>query len=148
MRPPSPHKIRAAVTQTEVTAVAVPVLEGAEVDASFKVHRLYLLTSKMCVCSCDFVRCPLRVLVSICPYYLRGSQLSCSGLCIASAKNGAMLSLQVPRIHLPRMVRELSVPIYCLIYRKTVFMGTTAALTNVVQTSSGTGRSDVLLLLL
>ena len=37
MRPPSPHKIRAAVTQAEVTAVSVPVLEGAEVDASFKV---------------------------------------------------------------------------------------------------------------
>ena len=37
MRPPSPHKIRAAVTQADVTAVSVPVLEGAEVDASFKV---------------------------------------------------------------------------------------------------------------
>lgn len=37
MQPPSPHKIRAAVTQAEVTALSAPVLEGAEVDASFKV---------------------------------------------------------------------------------------------------------------
>ena len=37
MCPPSADKIRAAVTQAEVTAVSVPVLEGAEVDASFKV---------------------------------------------------------------------------------------------------------------
>ena len=37
MRPPPPDRIRAAVTQAEVTAVSVPVLEGAEVDANFKV---------------------------------------------------------------------------------------------------------------
>lgn len=37
MQPPSPDKIRAAVTQAEVTALSAPVLEGAEVDASFKV---------------------------------------------------------------------------------------------------------------
>ncbi|KAL0030394.1 hypothetical protein WJX79_000988 [Trebouxia sp. C0005] len=36
MRPPPPEKIRAAVTQAEMTAVSVPVLEGAEVDANFK----------------------------------------------------------------------------------------------------------------
>ncbi len=38
MRPPPPEKIRAAVTQAEMTAVSVPVLEGAEVDANFKVR--------------------------------------------------------------------------------------------------------------
>lgn len=37
MRPPPPDKIRAAVTQAEMTAVSVPVLEGAELDANFKV---------------------------------------------------------------------------------------------------------------
>ncbi|KAL0047976.1 hypothetical protein WJX82_004829 [Trebouxia sp. C0006] len=36
MRPPPPEKTRAAVTQAEMTAVSVPVLEGAEVDANFK----------------------------------------------------------------------------------------------------------------
>ena len=38
MRPPPPEKIRAAMTQAEMTAVSVPVLEGAEVDANFKVR--------------------------------------------------------------------------------------------------------------
>jgi len=38
MRPPPPEKTRAAVTQAEMTAVSVPVLEGAEVDANFKVR--------------------------------------------------------------------------------------------------------------
>ena len=37
MRPPPPEKIKAAMTQAEMTAVSVPVLEGAEVDANFKV---------------------------------------------------------------------------------------------------------------
>ena len=36
MRPPPPERLRAAVTQAEMTAVSVPVLEGAEVDANFK----------------------------------------------------------------------------------------------------------------
>lgn len=30
--------MRAAVTQAEMTAVSVPVLEGAELDANFKVR--------------------------------------------------------------------------------------------------------------
>ena len=38
MRPAPADKIRAAVTQAEVSAVSVPVLEGAEVDANFKVR--------------------------------------------------------------------------------------------------------------
>ena len=38
MQPPAPEKVKAAITQAEVTAVSVPLLEGAEVDASFKVH--------------------------------------------------------------------------------------------------------------
>ncbi len=37
MRPPPVETIKAAVTQAEMTAVSVPVLEGAEVDANFKV---------------------------------------------------------------------------------------------------------------
>ncbi|KAL3160063.1 hypothetical protein ABBQ38_009778 [Trebouxia sp. C0009 RCD-2024] len=36
MRPPAPQVVRAALTQAEVSAVSVPVLEGAELDASFK----------------------------------------------------------------------------------------------------------------
>ena len=66
MRPPSPHRIRAAVTQAEVTAVSVPVLEGAEVDASFKVaiplpscdelHMFDKLQLPVSMCMCRFWR--------------------------------------------------------------------------------------------
>ena len=38
MQPPAPEKVKAAITQAEVTAVSVTTLEGAEVDATFKVN--------------------------------------------------------------------------------------------------------------
>lgn len=38
VRAPPLEVIKAAVTQAEVTAASVPVLEGAEVDANFKVQ--------------------------------------------------------------------------------------------------------------